>query len=161
LTTLQIREEQYLGSLTCHILKDTSKTIFDNFIARSDGIAFSGSPGTYDPYSFGKKQQRFYNCDIFLGDKPNFQELAVDLEVVLILQPLLRRNGKNVCDVPLITKQNVRIEFEGYKKSTTSAPRPTNNFMTGMTTILRKTSFKFENEKPFTRYGRRADFGID
>ena len=35
----------------------------------------------------------------------DFQDNEVDLEVALILQPLLRRNGKNVCDVPVIARQ--------------------------------------------------------
>ena len=44
---------------------------------------------------------------IFPPDLQNndFQENEVDLEVALILQPLLRRNGKNVCDVPVIARQ--------------------------------------------------------
>ncbi len=85
-------------------------------LIRSDGVAFANA-GTYDPYAFGKKTERFYNCDIRLR-RADFPEKAVDLEVVLILQPLLRSNGKNVCDVPVVTRQTVRIEFEGYK------PRP-------------------------------------
>ena len=64
-----------------------------------------------------KKLQRFYNCDIYLTDA-NFEELVVDLEVVLILQPLIRRRpGINNCDQPLITRQTVRIEFEGYQST--------------------------------------------
>ena len=69
----------------------------------------------YDPYAFGQKQKRFYNCDIYLT-QDDFEETLVNLEVVLILQPLLRRQGINVCDVPLITRRTVRIEFEGHKK---------------------------------------------
>ena len=80
------------------------------------GLAFANA-GTYDPYNFGKKLQRFYNCDIYLTDA-NFEELVVDLEVVLILQPLIRRRpGINNCDQPLITRQTVRIEFEGYQST--------------------------------------------
>ena len=87
-TTLQIREERNLGSLTCHVLRDTSNPIFDHFNATTKGLAFSNAD-TYDPYSFGKKREKFYNCDIYLTDS-SFPELAVDLEIVLILQPLLR-----------------------------------------------------------------------
>ena len=107
ITTLQIREDQHLGSLTCHILRDTSNTLFDHFNATTKGLAFSNA-GTYDPYSFGKKRNKFYNCDIYLRNS-NFSDLVVDLEVVLILQPLLRRQSINVCDVPLITRQTVHI----------------------------------------------------
>lgn len=89
ITTLQIEEQQHLGSLTCHVLRDTSKPIFDKFNATTNGLAFSNA-GVYDPYDFGKKRKRFYNCDIYLTDA-NFEALAVDLEIVLILQPLLRR----------------------------------------------------------------------
>lgn len=92
ITTLQIREEQHFGSLTCHVLRDTSQPLFDKFNATTKGLAFT-NPGTYDPYDFGKKRQRFYNCDIYLTDA-NFQQKMVDLEVVLILQPLIRRQGK-------------------------------------------------------------------
>ena len=86
------------------------------FILPISGLAFANA-GTYDPYNFGKKLQRFYNCDIYLTDA-NFEELVVDLEVVLILQPLIRRRpGINNCDQPLITRQTVRIEFEGYQST--------------------------------------------
>ena len=114
ITTLQIREEQHLGSLTCHVLRDTSNSLFDKFNATTTGLAFP-NPSVYDPYAFGQKQQRFYNCDIYLTND-NFEENQVNLEVVLILQPLLRRQGLNICDVPLITRRTVRIEFEGYKE---------------------------------------------
>jgi len=85
ITTLQIKEEQHLGSLTCHVFRHASHPIFDKFNATTKGLAFSNA-GTYDPYNFGKKLQRYYNCDIYLTDA-NFDELLVDLEVVLILQP--------------------------------------------------------------------------
>ena len=71
ITTLQIKEDQYLGSLTCHVLRDTSNPLFDHFNATTGGLAFSNA-GVYDPYSFGKKLQRYYNCDIYLTDA-NFQ----------------------------------------------------------------------------------------
>ena len=115
ITTLQIKEEQHLGSLTCHVFRHASHPIFDKFNATTKGLTFA-NPGTYDPYHFGKKLQRFYNCDIYLTDA-NFDELVVDLEVVLILQPLIRRRGINACDQPLITRQTVRIEFEGYQST--------------------------------------------
>ena len=113
ITTLQIREDQHLGSLTCHILRDTSNTLFDHFNATTKGLAFSNA-GTYDPYSFGKKRNKFYNCDIYLRNS-NFSDLVVDLEVVLILQPLLRRQSINVCDVPLITRQTVHIGMHFFR----------------------------------------------
>ncbi len=34
LTTLRIKEVQHFGSLTCHVLRDTSNKLFDNFFAR-------------------------------------------------------------------------------------------------------------------------------
>ena len=123
-----------MGSLTCHVLRDTSKTIFNNFNATTSGLIFS-SANTYDPYDFGRKRERLYNCDIFLTDA-NFDDLSVDLEVVLILQPLIRRRGGNRCDAPIITRTTVRIEFEGYGKTTPQS------FI--FTTILRRTSFKVE-----------------
>ena len=84
-----------------------------------------------------------------------------------------RRQSINACDVPLITRQKVHIEFEGYEigkeksetqsnvlrpqnslttnsdkkivwppnKSVTSNP---NRFVNGLSTILRRTSFKIE-----------------
>ena len=98
------------------MFRHASHPIFDKFNATTKGLAFSNA-GTYDPYNFGKKLQRFYNCDIYLTDA-NFEELVVDLEVVLILQPLIRRSpGINNCDQPLITRQTVRIEFEGYQST--------------------------------------------
>ena len=97
------------------MFRHASHPIFDKFNATTKGLAFSNA-GTYDPYNFGKKLQRYYNCDIYLTDA-NFDELVVDLEVVLILQPLIRRRGGNSCDQPLITRQTVRIEFEGYKST--------------------------------------------
>ena len=109
ITTLQIQEQQYFGSLTCHVLRDTSNSIFNHFNATTRGLAFSNAD-TYDPYNFGKKREKFYNCDIYLTNS-DFPDLAVDLEIVLILQPLLRRQSINVCDVPLITRQTVHIEF--------------------------------------------------
>lgn len=42
----------------------------------------------------------------------DFSETVVDLEVVLILQPLLERSGNNICDVPVIARQTVSIKFE-------------------------------------------------
>ena len=33
------------------------------------------------------------------------------MKVVLILQPLLGRNGKDICDVPVIAKETVKFEF--------------------------------------------------
>ena len=156
ITTLQIEESRHLGSLTCHVLRDTSKPVFDKFNATTNGLAFTDA-NTYDPYDFGKKRTRFYNCDIFLIDA-NFPDLAVDLEVVLILQPLIRRSrGQTVCDVPLITRKTVRIEFEGFDPSgdlaasevnevTLRPSRPTQNVL--FTTIIRRTSFKIEKGQP-------------
>ena len=96
-------------------LQDISHSVITLYF-RIPGLAFANA-GTYDPYNFGKKLQRFYNCDIYLTDA-NFEELVVDLEVVLILQPLIRRRpGINNCDQPLITRQTVRIEFEGYQST--------------------------------------------
>ena len=109
ITTLRIQEQQYFGSLTCHVLRDTSNSIFNHFNATTRGLAFSNAD-TYDPYNFGKKREKFYNCDIYLTNS-DFPDLVVDLEIVLILQPLLRRQSINLCDVPLITRQTVHIEF--------------------------------------------------
>ena len=126
LTSLEIRESVNLGSLTCHVLRDTSQVVqdiiesltrrpgyylvvfifqplFDYFVANSS--TRFGSPGTYDPYAYGKRTRRSQRCDVYLRDDPKasfFQQRSppdIDLEIVLILQPLLGRNGKNVCDV--------------------------------------------------------------
>ena len=43
----------------------------------------------------------------------NFDAPVVDLEVILILQPLTGRNGRNICDVPVIARQTVTIDFGG------------------------------------------------
>ena len=110
---LHYYSSQYFSKLL--VFRHASHPIFDKFNATTKGLAFSNA-GTYDPYNFGKKLQRYYNCDIYLTDA-NFDELVVDLEVVLILQPLIRRRGGNSCDQPLITRQTVRIEFEGYKST--------------------------------------------
>ena len=74
-----------------------------------------------------------------------------------------RRQSINVCDVPLITRQTVHIEFEGYVKEkkenlpnnefsqnsdTIIWPNPSttnpNRFINGLSTVLRRTSFKIE-----------------
>ena len=39
ITTLQIKEEQHLGSLTCHVFRHTSHPIFDKFNATTQGKA--------------------------------------------------------------------------------------------------------------------------
>jgi hypothetical protein len=66
LTSLEIREELYFGSLTCHVLRDRDKPVFDHFEANSSGGTVFSTADTYDPYSFGKRTKRVYHCDIFL-----------------------------------------------------------------------------------------------
>ena len=66
LTTLQIREDQHFGSLTCHVLRDRDEPVFDHFEANSSSGTYFSSADTYDPYNFGKKTRRVYHCDIFL-----------------------------------------------------------------------------------------------
>ena len=53
---------------------------------------------------------------------------------MLILQPLLGRNGKNICDVPVIAKETVRFEFlenaPTTSKTTTTKLKVTTPFTT-------------------------------
>jgi hypothetical protein len=56
----------YFGSLTCHVLRDRDKPVFDHFEANSSGGTVFSTADTYDPYSFGKRTKRVYHCDIFL-----------------------------------------------------------------------------------------------
>ena len=55
----------------------------------------------------------------------DFKADKVDLEVVLILQPLLERNGRNPCDVPVVGRERIRIAFtdEYGRPVTTERPR--------------------------------------
>ena len=93
-----------------------------------------------------------------------------------------RRQSINVCDVPLITRQTVHIEFEGYVKKkenpsnnefrqnnspTTNSekikwPNPStsnpNRFVNGLSTILRRTSFKIEKPVETTTALNPSDF---
>jgi hypothetical protein len=47
---LKIKEERNLGSLTCHILRDSEKPIYSYFSANAS-TRFSNA-GTYDPYRY-------------------------------------------------------------------------------------------------------------
>lgn len=38
LTTLQIHEERYFGSLTCHVVRDVNNTLYDHFFANSSTV---------------------------------------------------------------------------------------------------------------------------
>ena len=55
-TSLEIHEERFFGSLTCHVLRDRNNTIFDHFVANSS-TAFDNADA-YDPYIYGKKTHR-------------------------------------------------------------------------------------------------------
>ena len=86
LTTLRILEEKYLGSLTCHVIKDPDVPLFEHFHANASTVFRSAN--VYEPFSFGKPTHRFITCDIYLKDA-DFPEKEVDLEIALLLQPLL------------------------------------------------------------------------
>ena len=86
LTTLRIVEEKYLGSLTCHVIKDPDEPLFEHFHANASTVFKSAN--VYEPFSFGKPTHRIITCDIYLKDD-DFAEKEVDLEVALLLQPLL------------------------------------------------------------------------
>ncbi len=108
LTSLRILEEQHFGSLLCHVLRQKEKPLFDHFLANASS-AFK-SPGAYDAFIYGKKTHRFLSCDVYLVDD-FFDEQEVDLDVILILHPLLKRNSRNICDTPTVAQQTVTIKF--------------------------------------------------
>lgn len=130
LTSLKILEEQHLGSLTCHVLRDPSKpSAFDSFAANST-TEFSSRPDTYDPHVYGRRRRKTFRCDVYLLDA-DFPDDTVDLDLVLILQPLLKVNEKNLCDTPLIARQTVQFIFE----SSSSDPLTLLNQVSTTTTL--------------------------
>ena len=67
------------------------------------------------------------------------------MQVVLILQPLLGRNGKDICDVPVIAKETVKFEFLENAVPTTlkiTTPFTTTRQQVSKTTNSRKWSEK-------------------
>ena len=74
---------------------------WSNVFQNQNNRAFCKITCHQKPHRIGFIFYRF--CNFFQSN--DFQENEVDLEVALILQPLLRRNGKNVCDVPVIARQ--------------------------------------------------------
>jgi hypothetical protein len=109
-TSLHVLEERYFGSLTCHVLRSVDRPVFEHFVANASTVF--RQPGAYDPYAYGRKTHRYFACDVYLLDAA-FDEAFVDLDVALILQPVLARNGAGKCDAPLVARQTVRIDFDG------------------------------------------------
>ena len=64
------------------------------------------------------------------------------MEVVLILQPLLGRNGKDICDVPVIAKETVKFEFiENAVPTTLKITTPFTTTRQQVSKTTRKLSF--------------------
>ena len=61
---------------------------------------------------------------------------------MLILQPLLGRNGKNICDVPVIAKETVRFEFLENAPTTSKTTIPKLKVTTPYTTTNKEISTK-------------------
>ena len=65
------------------------------------------------------------------------------MQVVLILQPLLGRNGKDICDVPVIAKETVKFEF--LENTVPTTPKITTPF-----TITRQQVSKTTNSRKWS-----------
>ena len=85
------------------------------------------------------KDRNFY---IFAKTHISFLDLFFALQVVLILQPLLGRNGKNICDVPVIAKETVRFEFLENAPTTSKTTIPKLKVTTPFTTRNKEISTK-------------------
>ncbi|XP_071745045.1 uncharacterized protein [Lepeophtheirus salmonis] len=123
ITTIQIREDRYLGSLTCHILQDSGQSFQTHFSAESV-TEFPGS--SYDIFRFGKPlpKKRYFDCDIFLSNIEGLskEEISIDLDVVLLLQPLNLANAasSNPCTNPIVSRKKLTIILPGINEKDTS-----------------------------------------
>ena len=89
---------------------------------------------------------QFCRIDIFKM-QISFLELSFALQIVLILQPLLGRNGKNICDVPVIAKETVRFEFLENAPTTSKTTTTKLKFTTPYTTTNKEISTKKINSQ--------------
>ncbi len=77
-------------------------------------LYFVRSPGAYDAAIYGKKTHRRLECNVYLRDT-DFEEGTVNIEISLILRPILRRTVKNVCDSPILRTEARALKTSSLK----------------------------------------------